>query len=48
LPFVYGGILHVGLQKTERECPVIDPGDEAPFLVWEVMGELNARAHSPA
>src|SRR5258708_23323544 len=28
------------LQKAERESPVIDPGDEAPFLAWG--GEYEA------
>ncbi len=30
------------LQKARRESPVIDPGDEAPFLVCEVRGKYQA------
>jgi hypothetical protein len=31
------------LQQAERESPVIDPGDEALFLVGERPGERTAR-----
>ena len=35
------------LQKSERESPVIDAGDEAPLLVWR--GEVERRgAHQDA
>ena len=33
-----GKLQNFSYKKPSAKAPVIDPGDEAPFLVWEVRG----------
>jgi len=35
-------VMHTAYRKPSAKAPVIDPGDEAPFLVWG--GEYEAAA----